>query len=245
MHSGMVYSGKIYETEGANPKGVHEAFEVRLLTPLIPGSVRVFTEAIAVGGEQEKYIFQYLNPGNLSATQSFLTIPPTAGKLRFEAYLGVIASQDFIFAGEETTEDAILGYSLFSTIVDDSSNRLGSAGAQDSAPAFGPVITTPEELEDRWLINSQGTFLQLTFAIKVNQVEIARGLVSDFRLSPARALAIASETAPVRAADLIVIGPIVSTPIDRPLTADDEISVNGETLGALTVKLTSPEFSEK
>jgi hypothetical protein len=44
VHSGIVHGGKVYETDGTNPVAVHEAGDVRLLSPVgRPPSIRLFS----------------------------------------------------------------------------------------------------------------------------------------------------------------------------------------------------------
>lgn len=237
--SGLIFSGKVYETDGTTPRGMHEPHEVRLLPPVVPPSIRIFS----CNTKTEEFVsptFEYLNPGNLAGPQSLITIPPESRNIQLDAYFAVISASDMLYADESDAENSILGFSLFGLLRDDAVHRKNSAAAFDFGPFMGPVITTPDEAEDRILEMPAGAIPQYTILVKINQIEVARGDTGSLALSPNRAIAEASKTAPVRSGDIFLFGPICSTDPAHSLSVDDELTVASEGLGAITVKLSIP-----
>ena len=243
VRSGIVFSGKIYETDGAEARGMHEPQDVRLLSPILPPAVRLF-RSVNENESENNLKFQYLNAGILAGPQTLISIPPGSGSLHLEAYLAVIAATDLLYANEEQIENTILGYSIFGLVVDDAAQRRNSAASLDFGAFLGPVITTLDETEDRVLRTKDGDVPQYTVTIKVNQVEVSRGDTSSKLVPPATAISTASQTAPVRSGDVMVLGPVARTSDSLPLGDQDELTITAEGLGAITIKLTLPSDEE-
>ena len=104
--------------------------------------------------------------------------------------------------------------------------------------ALGPVLTTPEELEDVITDESAGRRYKLSAVTRVNGVERRRGDAENFRFTVAQCLAASSQSTPLRAGEIIAIGPLVNPEENSsPLSEGDEIQISVEKLGTLSLKI--------
>jgi len=245
----MVFSGRIYETDGAQAIGVHEADAVRPLTPVPqPASVRFFRHDAQIslpdGSPPEEPSFFYGNPACLVGASQIINHPEFTSELGFDAYLGVVLVADAYKIDVDMAEEAILGFTILSVLVardverSERAARVGFGRSHDLGIAFGPVITTPEELEDVSVNIGSGKGYQLSVVTRVNGVEIGRGNVEDLTFTAAQAISSASQSCTLRSGDLIALGPLVDEG-DEPvnLKAGDEVQVSVELLGTLSLKL--------
>ncbi len=117
----------------------------------------------------------------------------------------------------------------------------GAIGSShDLGGAIGPVLTTPDELEDSVLDASKGRRYSLSTVGRVNGVERLRGNLADFPFTFAQAISSASQTCTLKAGDIIASGPVL--PIAENtilLDPGDEVQLAVENLGAISLKLTS------
>ncbi|HMS56592.1 MAG TPA: fumarylacetoacetate hydrolase family protein [Fimbriimonadaceae bacterium] len=211
--SGFAFQGKVYETDGQQPIGIHEPGDVRLLAPVLAGSIRIFS------GDS----FTYLNPASAVGTGE-----PVLGRLDRElscrpCLVAVIASHGRNVE-VEVADDIVLGLTLG---VHYFFGEGTTASDADAGFAFGPAISTPEDLAESGHETKFGKVygLSLSFGKGGTDPEVISSEVS-FALRIAQA----SETAPLRPGDLFAV------PVGEALRGvqqKDEIHFTSETLGAL------------
>jgi 2-keto-4-pentenoate hydratase/2-oxohepta-3-ene-1,7-dioic acid hydratase in catechol pathway len=243
----MVYSGKIYETSGAEAIAVHEAEDVRPLTP-IPNapSLRIFRSdlqpGIIPGIDLEDPYYFYANPTTLFGASQILNHPATLSELSIEAFITAVVVTDGYQIDVELADDTILGFTMMLMLVsrtaERAERRVGVIGrSHDLGGVIGPVVTTPEELEEEVLDMGPGKIYGLEAVLRVNGVERGRGNTEHLPISFAQAISSASHNSPIRAGDILALGPL-ATP-DDPILLDpgDEVQLAVEKLGALSLKL--------
>ena len=244
----MVYSGKIYETDGANAVAVHEAESVRPLAPIPHApSLRIFRTdlqpASFAGDEAEDPTFFYGNPMCLVGASQLINFPDYVETLSFQPMVAAVLVGDAYQIDPEVADELILGITLLNLLVAKDRERVerlaGAIGAShDVGGAIGPVLTTPDELEDHVTDAEKGRQYGLSTVVRVNGVERMRGNLSDLPFTFAQAISHASQTCTLKAGDIIAIGPVVS-PEKTPVLLDpgDEVQLAVENLGAISLKL--------
>ncbi len=247
--SGMVYSGKIYETDGAAPVAVHEADAVRPLAPIPHApSLRIFRSDLQPktlsGEDAEEARFFYSNPICLVGASQLITYPDFVDALTFQPMVAAILVGDAYQIDVQDADDLILGITLLNMLVAKDRERVellcGAIGSShDIGGAIGPVITTPDELEDHLVDQENGRKYGLSTVIRINGVERMRGDLSDLPFTFAQAISSASQSCTLKAGDIIAMGP-VCIPEGNPLLLDpgDEIQLAVDNLGAISLKLT-------
>jgi len=244
----MVYSGKIYETDGANPVAVHEAEAIRPLAPIPHApSLRFFRSDLQPdsfgGSEVEEPRFFYGNPISLVGASQIITFPESTISLGFETFVAAILVGDAYQIDIENADDLILGVTLLNLLVARDRERVerisGAIGSShDVGGAIGPVLTTPDELDDYVTDTTFGKRYALSAVVRINGVERQRGNVESLPFTFAQAISAASQTCTLKSGDIIAMGPIVDPAID-PLLLDpgDEVQLAVENLGAISLKL--------
>lgn len=222
----MVYSGKIYETDGAQAMGMYEVSEVRPLAPIVGApSIRLYEE----GGTGDPLPFVYANPASLVGPSQLIDLPFEYGPYRVGTYVAAIVGEMLRAIDEEDAERAIIGTTLLTVV-----GLVGTEGGarHDFGMAIGPVITTPDELAD--VNDDRG--LSLAASMKLNGVEV--GTRSLLPLSPtlAQAVASASRTCVLRPGDVIGVGPLFD-PRSAEVGPGDDVTLSVERLGALATKM--------
>jgi fumarylacetoacetate (FAA) hydrolase len=196
------------------------------------------------GSPPEEPSFFYGNPGCLVGASQIINHPEFTSELGFDPYIGVVLVTDAYKIDVDQAEEAILGFTVLNFLIArdvERSERESGAGfgrSHDIGAAFGPVITTPEELDDVSVNVGSGKGYQLSVVTRVNGVEISRGNVEDLPFTAAQAISAASQSCTLRSGDLFALGPLVEEG-DEPVTvkAGDEIQVSIESLGTLSLKL--------
>jgi 2-keto-4-pentenoate hydratase/2-oxohepta-3-ene-1,7-dioic acid hydratase in catechol pathway len=247
VKTGIVHGGKIYETDGANPIGVHEAADVRPLPPVgQPPALRFFrfSDADLTLSSETLPLYFYGNPTSLIGASQIVPSLELTSQLDFEPYLAIVVALQGTGIPVEQGDGYILGYTILNALVmrdiERAEARAGSGPgrSRDYAMALGPVLTTPEELDDDLVDESQGRKHKLSVATRVNGVERGRGDTEDLPFSFAQLISIASETSMLRAGDIIAAGPLVRPEESfHPLEPGDEIQVAIEKLGTLSTKI--------
>jgi fumarylacetoacetate (FAA) hydrolase len=247
VKSGIVYSGKIYETDGSNPIAVHEAADVRPLPPVgQPPTVRFFRFSdadLAQDGDAFPLYF-YGNPTSLIAASQIVPRLDLTAELDYEPYMAVVIAQGGFNIPVEEADGYILGYTILNALVMRDVERAearegtGPGRSRDYAMALGPVLTTPEELDDALIDEAKGRRHKLSAVAKVNGVERRRGDVEELPYSFAQLISTASETSMLKAGDVIAAGPLVRP--EEPFVAlepGDEIQISVEKLGMIATKV--------
>ena len=244
----MVYSGKIYETDGANAIAVHEADAVRPLAPIPHApSLRIFRTdlqpEVLAGDDAEDPRFFYGNPMCLVGASQLINYPETINALGFHSLVAAVLVADAYQIDVEEADDLILGITMLNMLVAKDRERAelqaGAIGSShDVGGAIGPVLTTPDELDDHVVDASLGKRYGLSTVVRVNGVERMRGNLSDLPFTFAQAISSASQTCTLKAGDIIALGPVVITEA-TPVLLDpgDEVQLAVENLGAISLKL--------
>lgn len=240
-----MYSGKIYETDGSNPVAVHEAADVRPLSPVgRPPSIRFFRNPLRLGerlttDDAENLPYHYGNPASIVGPSSIVPRPEFAIDLQFEPYLAAIVATPGRRVPVEHADDMILGYTIVTQVVArDLVRRSESARGFDFATVLGPVLTTPEELDGNLVNEEFGRRYKLSVVARVNGVERRRADAQDLPITFAQALSLCSQGAPLVEGDIVALGPLAAwTDDDPPLEPDDEVQIAVENLGTLSTKV--------
>lgn len=240
VRSGMVYSGKIYETDGTEAIGVHEAGDVRPLAPVpIPPSIRIFRSDL---GEEDTPSFYYGNPGAVVGPSQVINLPEVDSQFVVRSYLGATIAGSGYQVNDEEAEAMLLGLTLVNIVtaktIEDEERRkgLGIGRSQDFGIAIGPVITTPDDLDDVMVMTRNGILYKLECSIKINQVERAKAHFEEFTVSMVEAIRSASETCTLRPGEIFCVGPIFDD-ADCIVSGGDEFQFSMERLGTLALKI--------
>lgn len=248
IRSGIVHGAKVYETDGSNPIAVYEAEDIRPLPPIgQPGSVRLFRTPASLDFElsqDNSPTFSYLNPASIIGPSKIVPYPYSSAAVDFEPYVAAVIATGGSNIPVELADETILGFSLVTAIILRDAERIekaagsGPGKSMDVALALGPVLTTPDELEETISSEETGKRYQLEAVARVNGIEQRRGNANELPITFAQAIAAASETCPVRAGDLFLIGPVaIPTDGDQGLSPDDQVQIAVERLGTLSLKL--------
>lgn len=241
--SGMVFGGRVYETDGAEAKSVHEADAVRPLSPVpTPGSLRFFPARPPLGmpGEiDEEPAFFYGNPAAIVGASTLVNVPERILDLSFEPYLAAVLVSGGYDVDLDEADDMVLGLTIMVALVDRRAARVeGPYGrSHDLGVALGPVLTTPDELDDFLVSQEFGRAYRLEATARVNGVERGRGNAEALPFTVAQAVAGASRSCALREGDVLALGPIIDLGTDVRLEGGDEVTVSVENLGALSLKL--------
>lgn len=246
MRSGIYFDNRIYETQGMEPVGVHEAGTIRLFPPLGPcPSLRFFDLAVDPQGQPILH-YSYGNPATLYGPNALAPLPEDAENWDFEIRVAVAVSD----RGEriDITEAPrfVLGYCLVLVLIaSDQAEReirlgIPAAASRDTAIYLGPFIVTSDELGESMTQESETQF-QWRYELKVNDDVIAKG-INDAGFGAAEMLEMASRRAEVVAGDILAFPPLEKQPLDlttfgRGLLPEDKISCHVEGLGVLVARL--------
>lgn len=240
IRSGIVYGGKVYETDGATATAIHEADAIRPLSPTgQPPSLRIFRGPVGA----EEILFAYGNPNCLVGPSQTVTVPDSVGLLDVEPYLGVVIGGDGQNVEEEDAESLVLGYTLVMFLVARDIERheraagFGLARSYDIGAAIGPALTTPDELVDSALGTGRSFRFGLEAVLRINGVESRRGNVEDIPYAIGTMISASSEHCPLRSGDILCAGPIVESTGAEALTPGDELVLSVENLGTLAMRL--------
>ncbi len=242
----MVYSGKIYETNGAEAVAVHEAEAVRPLSPIPHApSLRIFRsdlQSVATFELDDPRYF-YGNPGSLFGASQLLTPPDTIVELGVLPMMAAILVADGYQVEREDADDLILAYTMLTLLVSRSDERIevqaGVIGrSHDVGGVIGPVLTTPDEMEDSVETAERGRRYNLSTVLRINGVERQRGTTLDLPYTFAEAISTASQNCVLRTGDIFAMGSVVE-PAEDPIVLEhgDEVHLAIEKLGALSLKL--------
>jgi 2-keto-4-pentenoate hydratase/2-oxohepta-3-ene-1,7-dioic acid hydratase in catechol pathway len=253
VRSGIVHGGKIYETDGANPIAVHGAEDIRPLTPIgTPPSIRFFRSnlptPLSTLEEESAPPYFYGNPGALIGASQIVPQPDYTARLDYEPYIAVVLASPGKNIAVEEADDFVLGYTIVDMLVARDVERaeqaagVGPGRSFDIAGAIGPVLTTPDELEDSVVDESKGRRYKLSVVTRLNGVERRRGDLAEQPWTFAQLISIASQAAPLKPGDVIALGPVAHGPSDEQtfLEPDDEIHIAVEKLGTLATKVAQP-----
>ena len=244
IRSGIYFDGKIYETDGINPIGVHELDRIRLFPPLgHPPVLRMFDTAVAPDGTQIPY-YSYANPMVLTGPNSEITLPAQETDWDFEVRVcGIVGDRGEQIDNVEAPS-FIIGYSLMLVLKSTTSTLEtivghSHAGTRDYGIAIGPFLVTPDDLGEV-TIEGESSRFRWEYEIYVNDEVIAKG-VNESSVSFADLLALSSTNSPVYPGEIIAFPPLEKQPIDltshgRGLLPTDKVAVRTDALGILVAR---------
>lgn len=247
----MVHAGRIYETDGVNASAVHEAADVRPLSPIPHApSVRIYRNDLQAevfsGDDDADPQYYYANPSNLFGASQSIPYPEWCTELSVLPMVAVVLVADIkdIELGE--ADDAILAYTMMTLLVARDVERrerlVGVIGrSHDIGGVIGPVLTTPDELDEEVEDAEFGRRFALAASLRVNGVERGRGSMADLPFTFAQAISTASFSAPLRAGDILAMGPVAEP--DEPIVLEpgDQVQIAVDKLGTLSLTLTNPQ----
>ncbi|HWD40400.1 MAG TPA: fumarylacetoacetate hydrolase family protein [Fimbriimonas sp.] len=246
VRSGMVYAGKVYETDGANAIAVHEADAVRPLAPVPQApSLRIFRndlQPLNQNDVDEPHFF-YGNPASVVGSNQVISYPAFTTVVVAQPYLAAVVLTPGYRIDVSQAEGTILGLTLLCLLTsprtEEAERRAGGGfgQSQDLGAALGPVLTTPEELDDFLVDQEFGRRYGLNGLTRVNRVERDRGNVQDLPWTFAEAISAASQSSTIREGDIFAFGPVVDTDDPYLMQPGDEFQFSVENLGTLSLKL--------
>ncbi len=250
----MVFSGKIYETDGVNAIATYEAGEVRPLPPVPqPASFRIFHSQFQPGAiqsfEPEDPRFFYGNPSCLVGASQLINHPEIGRELSFEPFIGAVLLSDAYKIDVEDADEIILGFTMITmlTLLDVRRGEVGAGGgfgrSYDIGAAIGPVVTTPDELDEDVTDQEFGRRYFLPAVARINSVDRQRGNTEDLPFTFAQIISAASQSCTLKEGDIIAMGPIVDVDDEEGpivLDAGDEVHLAVGKLGTLSLKLSTP-----
>lgn len=252
VRSGVVYAGKIYETDGLNPIAMHEASDARLLAPVgLAPSVRLFDTASSEGdwamlseGQQAKreFSFAYLNASIIVGPQTELLPFPVGEQISFKPCLAAVVSARGTQIPSEEAEPYILGITLANVFYAADIDRIERVRGQppsrshDLGIALGPVVTTPDELEEALIQDLNGRRYRLAVSAHVNDREVFRVDTEGLPFTFAELLGYASESAPVQSGDILCVA-LGEPEIGHPLESGDDVRLVNDRLGTLVSRI--------
>lgn len=251
VRSGMVHAGRIYETDGVSAVAVHEAADVRPLSPIPHApSVRILrndlqTPPLAMEDAEDPFYF-FANPTILGGASQAVAFPEWCTELSVLPMVAVALVADVHRIEVAEADDAILAFTLMSLLVARDLERrertLGLIGrSHDIGGVIGPVLTTPDELDEEVEDAEFGRRFALAASLRVNGVERGRGSMEDFPFTFAQAISAASFVSPLRTGDIIAMGPVAEP--DEPIVLEpgDQVQIAVDKLGTLSLNLTNPQ----
>lgn len=234
--SGIVHGGKVYETDGTNPVDVHDWTDAHLLAPVgQPSSFRLFTSLPATQ-DREAFDFRYLNPGVLVGPHG--TIAKTeATELACLPCLAVVVAGSGANVPVAEADGLVLGITLVNVFYQPS--EVGPEGlpawAFDAGSAVGPALTTPDELDDSVIDETNGRKYEMDISLSLNGDEVFRTNVAKMGATLAELLSYASLTCRIRQGDLLAVA-LTDAPAER-LKSGDQVRLVSNKLGTLVTNL--------
>jgi len=128
---------------------------------------------------------------------------------------------------------------LTAPVIEEAEKRTGGGLGRslDMGGVLGPVLTTPDELEDFLADQEFGRRYKLDTVTRVNGVERDRGNTLDLPWTFAEAIWYASQSCTVKEGDIFAMGPVVEAGEPVQLHGGDEFQLTVEQLGTLKLRL--------
>jgi hypothetical protein len=216
--SGFAFQGKVYETDGQQPIAIHEPADVRLLAPILPGSIRFYYD------QSGEYV--YLNPASIVGPGE-----PVLGMLQvpmvMQPCLVAIAASHARNVAPELGDELLLGLSLGALFYRGDGS---TASMRDAGFALGPAITTPDELEAVVEETEDGRRYKIQIGSGRAGQDAAMADNSSWPWTLAQLITTASNSCALRPGDLFAIA--AGIPVG-PIEQGDEVQVASEHMGVL------------
>lgn len=220
--SGIVYGGRIYETDGAQPIGVHDFSSLRLLAPLVPRSVRWYEF-------DAPHAYRYLNPSALFDPGA--SVPAPAEPLELNPCLAVVLAGMGRNVSTTVADETVLGIGL--GLVLRSISAPFAARAWDVGFVIGPALTTPDGLAEISVPTEVGMTYQHGWSLEMNEQPTRNGDLSDLQTTVASLISEASTTCALAQSDVFLI-PLSDEPV--ACASGDRAILKCEPFGALTMR---------
>nr|WP_307874194.1 fumarylacetoacetate hydrolase family protein [Frankia sp. AgB1.8] len=251
----------------ASPSAVRPYSDLRLRAPLpAPPTVRDFMTferhlegVLLLGGDAtvperwyEAPAFYFTNPYAVRGPHDDVPVPPGCHLFDLELEVAAVVGRTGRDVSPEEGESFIAGY----TIMNDWSARdlqfaemevrLGPTKGKDTATTLGPMLVTPDELQD-W---AAGTTYDLAMTVEINGELVGEDRLSSMAFSFGDLVAYASRGTEVRPGDVLGSGTCGGGCLAElwgrkgfdahaPLRPGDLVTVSVEQLGALTTRITA------
>jgi 2-keto-4-pentenoate hydratase/2-oxohepta-3-ene-1,7-dioic acid hydratase in catechol pathway len=210
------------EVARSDPRDVFELNAVRLHAPIpLPPTVRDFyafeqhvrTARQGRGLEMdpdwyELPVFYFSNPYAICGPDDVVPIPPGSAELDYELEVAAVIGRGGADLDPEQAQRSIAGY----CVMNDWSARdlqrremklsMGPVKGKDFATSIGPVLVTPDELQD----TKRDRAYDLAMTATVNGIEYSRASLADIFWSFGEMIAYASRGTRVEAGDVIGSG---------------------------------------
>jgi len=218
--------GTLLATEGdalrGDPRDVFELDAVQVLAPIPrPTTVRdfyAFEQHVRTARQRrglemepdwyELPVFYFSNPYAVSGPDVDIAIPPGSAEMDYELEVAAVVGMGGADLDPDDAERRIAGY----CVMNDWSARdvqrremklsMGPVKGKDFATSIGPMLVTPDELED----TRRNKSYDLEMAATVNGVEYSRASLADIFWSFGEMLAYASRGTRVEPGDVIGSG---------------------------------------
>jgi 2-keto-4-pentenoate hydratase/2-oxohepta-3-ene-1,7-dioic acid hydratase in catechol pathway len=205
-----------------DPHDVFDLEAVQLRAPIpLPPTVRdfyAFEQHVRVARQRrglemdpdwyELPVFYFSSPYAINGPDDVVPIPPGSAELDYELEVAAVVGRGGADLDPEDAQRSIAGY----CVMNDWSARdlqrremklsMGPVKGKDFATSIGPVLVTPDELED----TKRNRSYELAMTATVNGVEYSRASLADIYWSFGEMIAYASRGARVEAGDVIGSG---------------------------------------
>ncbi len=242
----MVFGGKVYETDGATAIGVYEAEQVRPLAPVaISPSLRIvhndFQPLTTYMGEEPHFF--YANPASLAGPSQTVLFPNFTTRVSVLPMVAAVVVSPGYRVTPDDAEDMVLGLCMVCLVTapgieEAERNSKGGFGRSiDLGGVIGPVLTTPDELDDFVQDAEFGRRYKLDAISRVNGVERDRGNLENLPWTFAETISHAAQSCTVKEGDIVAMGPVVEAEEVLFLSGGDEYQLTIEQLGTLKFRL--------
>lgn len=250
----------------ASPSAVRPYSDVRLRAPLpTPPTVRDFMTferhlegVLLLGGATvperwyEAPAFYFTNPYAVRGPHDDVPVPPGCQLFDLELEVAAVVGRTGRDVSPEAGDSYIAGYTIMNDWsardlqVAEMEVRLGPTKGKDTATTLGPMLVTPDELQD-W---AAGTSYDLAMTVEINGELIGEDRLSSMAFTFGDLVAYASRGTEVRPGDVLGSGTCGGGCLAElwgrngfdahpPLRPGDLVTVSVEQLGALTTRITA------
>jgi fumarylacetoacetate (FAA) hydrolase len=157
-------------------------------------------------------VFYFSNPNSNYGHEDVIPCPPYTEALDYELEIAAVIGKPGINIQPEEAPSYIFGYTIFNDWsardlqVQEMKVNFGPVKSKDFACSFGPVIVTPDALDDK-AVGRPGVY-DLEMTARINGVEMSRGNFKDIYWSFGDIIARASQSVMLSPGDVIGSGTV-------------------------------------